>query len=309
MAEHTDGVAVVFPGQGSQRAGMARAWQDHPSFGRWALADELLGWDVTRLGLDADADELRIPHNCQVALFVHGVVLFEAWAGTATPIAAAGHSLGEYNALVAGGTLDFADGLQLVDARARATQAAADERPGTMVACLGFPVDVVAAACERVGAHLANDNAPGQVVVAGPHEVLDRLRDDLAATGERGKVVALEVGAAYHSPHMQPAVEPFGAALDRAAFRDGAVPVVANVDARPHRAAGDWPDVLRAQLTSPVRWRETVATLAEVGVTQVVELGASAVLTGLVKRTDRSLGRHTVVEPADLSTEAAGRQP
>jgi [acyl-carrier-protein] S-malonyltransferase len=308
LAEHTDGVAVVFPGQGSQRAGMARAWRDHPSFARWADADELLGWDVSRLGLDADADELRIPLNCQIALFVHGVVLYQAWAETATPVATAGHSLGEYNALVAAGILDFADGLRLVEARARATQAAADDRPGTMVACLGFPVEVVAAACERVGAHLANDNAPGQVVVAGPQEALDRLRDDLADSGERGKVVALEVGAAYHSPHMQPAVEPFGAALDRAAFRDGAVPVVANVDARPHRAAGDWPEVLRAQLTSPVRWRETVATLAETGVTQVVELGASAVLTGLVKRTDRSLGRHTVVEPADLSIAAAGQQ-
>jgi [acyl-carrier-protein] S-malonyltransferase len=306
LAEHTDGVAVVFPGQGSQRPGMARAWRDHPSFARWAHADELLGRDVTRLGLDADADELRIPLNCQIALFVHGVVLYEAWTGAATPVATAGHSLGEYNALVAVGILDFADGLRLVEARARATQAAADERPGTMVACLGFPVEVVATACERAGAHLANDNAPGQVVVAGPQHALDRLRDDLAGSGERGKVVALEVGAAYHSPHMQPAVEPFGTALDRAAFRDGAVPVVANVDARPHRTAGDWPQVLRAQLTSPVRWRETVATLAELGVTDVVELGASAVLTGLVKRTDRALGRHTVVEPTDLSTAPAG---
>jgi [acyl-carrier-protein] S-malonyltransferase len=127
----------------------------------------------------------------------------------------------------------------------------------------------------------------------------------LAASGERGKVVALEVGAAYHSPHMQPAVEPFGEVLDRATFNDGALPVVANVDARPHRVAGDWPQVLRAQLTSPVRWRETVATLAELGVTRVVELGASAVLTGLVKRTDRALGRHTVIAPDDLATAEA----
>jgi [acyl-carrier-protein] S-malonyltransferase len=307
LPEHTDGGAVVFPGQGSQRAGMARAWREHPAFARWAQADELLGRDVTRLGLDADADELRIPLNCQIALFVHGVVLHEAWAGTETPaVAAAGHSLGEYNALVAAGILDFADGLRLVEARARATQAAADERPGTMVACLGFPVDVVAAACERTGAHLANDNAPGQVVVAGAKQALDRLRDELVSSGERGKVVTLEVGAAYHSPHMEPAVAPFGAALDAAAFRDGAVPVVANVDARPHRNAGDWPHVLRSQLTSPVRWRETVVALAELGVTRVVELGASAVLTGLVKRTDRSLARQAVLEPADLPTPQDG---
>ena len=302
MGEDTTGTAVVFPGQGSQRPGMARSWRGAPSFARWAQADDLLGRDVTRLGLEADADELRVPLNCQVALFVHGVVLHEAWAASgATATVTAGHSLGEYDALVAAGVLDFADGLRLVDARARATQDAADARPGTMVACLGFPVEVVAAACERAGAHVANDNAPGQLVAAGSADALARLADDLAGSGERGKVVALEVGAAYHSPHMEPAVAPFGAALDAAAFRDGTLPVVANVDARPHRDAGDWPQVLRAQLTSPVRWRETVATLAELGAGRVVELGASAVLTGLVKRTDRSLARHTVTAPDELA--------
>lgn len=307
VGEDTEGVAVVFPGQGSQRAGMAQAWRGQPSFARWQQADDLLGRDITRLGLDADADELRVPLNCQVALFVHGVVLHEAWTATGgAATVTAGHSLGEYNALVAAGVLDFADGLRLVDARARETQSAADERPGTMVACLGYPVDAVAAACDRAGAHVANDNAPGQIVVAGDGDALDRLRDDLAATGERGKVVTLEVGAAYHSPHMEPAVAPFGAVLDGTEFRDSAIPVIANVDAQRHRAAGDWPQVLRAQLTAPVRWRETVLAMADSGVTQVVELGASAVLTALVKRTDRSLGRRTVIEPGDLSDVLEG---
>jgi [acyl-carrier-protein] S-malonyltransferase len=294
-------VAVVFPGQGSQRAGMAQPWRDEPSFSRWAAADDLLGRDVTWLGLDADEDELRVPLNCQVALFVHFVVQHEAWrAAGAQAHVAAGHSLGEYAALVAAGVLGFADGLRLVDARARATQDAADERPGTMVACLGYPVEVVSTACDKVGAHVANDNAPGQLVAAGAAADLDRLREALAATGERGKVVTLQVGAAYHSPHMEPAVEPFGAALDAVTFSAAALPVVANVDARPHTDAGDWPTVLRAQLTSPVRWRETVATFGELGVTSVVELGPSPVLTGLVKRTDRSLDRQTVITPDDL---------
>ena len=307
VGEHTESVAVVFPGQGSQRTGMADAWRGQPSFTRWEQAGDLLGRDVSRLGLDADADELRVPLNCQVALFVHGVVVHEAWAATgATATTTAGHSLGEYNALVAAGVLDFDDGLRLVDARARVTQTAADQRPGTMVACLGYPVDVVAAACERVGAHVANDNAPGQIVAAGQADALHRLREDLAATGERGKVVPLEVGAAYHSPHMQPAVAPFGAVLDATAFRDSAVPVIANVDAQPHSAAGDWPRLLRDQLTSPVRWRETVMTMAGAGVGRVVELGASAVLTGLVKRTDRSLDRRTVITPDDLSDVLEG---
>jgi [acyl-carrier-protein] S-malonyltransferase len=307
VGEHTDAVAVVFPGQGSQRAGMAQAWRDQPSFGRWKQADELLGWDVSRLGLDADADELKIPLNCQIALFVHGVVMYDAWAaGPQVVTATAGHSLGEYNALVAAGVLDFADGVRLVEARARATQAAADERPGTMVACLGYAGDTVAAACAQVGAHVANDNAPGQVVVAGEQVALERLPQVLAGSGERGKVVTLEVGAAYHSPHMLPAVEPFGAALDATTFREGTVPVIANVDARPHRDAVGWPQLLRAQLTSPVRWRETVTALAELGVTRVLEFGASAVLTGLVKRTDRSLGRQTVITPDDLTAALEG---
>jgi len=294
-------VAVVFPGQGSQRAGMAQAWRDVPSFTRWAQADDLLGRDVTHLGMDADEDELRIPVNCQVALFVHFVVQHDAWFATgARAHLTAGHSLGEYAALVAAGVLGFADGLRLVDARARATQDAAEDRPGTMVACLGYPVETVTAACDKVGAHVANDNAPGQLVAAGAADVLEHLREALDATGERGRVVALQVGAAYHSPHMEPAVAPFGDALDTATFSTAALPVVANVDARPHTDAVDWPHVLRAQLTSPVRWRETVATFVELGVTSVVELGPSPVLTGLVKRTDRSLDRTTVITPDDL---------
>lgn len=295
-------MALVFPGQGSQKPRMAVPWREHDAFALWGEADDVLDRDVTRLGLEADEDELREPATCQIALFVHHAVLLEAWraADAQTPAAVAGHSLGEYNALVAAGVLGFGDALRLVDARARATQAAADEAPGTMVACLGFAVEDVSAACERAGAHVANDNAPGQVVVAGSKEALDGLRDDLLGSGGRGKVVDLPVGAAYHSPHMAPAVEPLGAALDAAAFQDAAVPVVANVDAAAHTAAGEWPRLLRDQVVSPVRWRETVGTLASRGVTSVVELGASPVLTALVKRTDRSLDRHTVTTPEDL---------
>lgn len=296
------GVALVFPGQGSQKPAMAQPWRDHPAFAYWGEADEVLGQDVTRLGTEADADELREPYNCQIALFVHHVVLLEAWraAGGDEPVAVAGHSLGEYDALVAAGVLGFADGLRLVEARARHTAAAAEANPGTMVACLGFEVEAVAAACAEVGAHVANDNAPGQVVAAGPAAALEALGDRLRGSSDAGRVVRLQVGAAYHSPHMQPAVEPLGEALEQAAFADADVPVVANVDARPHTAAAEWPALLRAQVVSPVRWRESVATLAGAGVDTVVELGASPVLTGLVKRCDRSLGRRTVSTPEDL---------
>lgn len=295
------GAAVVFPGQGSQRPGMAAPWREVPSFRRWGEADDVLGTDVTRLGLDADADELLRPENTQVALFVHGVVLLEAWrdAGGAA-VVTAGHSLGEYDSLVAADVLDFSDALRLVDARALATQAAADAAPGTMVACLGYEVEAVMQAADAAGAHVANDNAPGQIVVSGSAEALDRLRGELDALEGRGKVLDVEVGAAYHSPHMDSAVSPLRSAVEAAAFRDAAIPVVANVDASPHTAAGDWPELLIRQIVAPVRWRESVAALRAAGADEVVELCAAPVLTGLVKRTDRDLARRTVTTPDDL---------
>ena len=299
--------ALVFAGQGSQREGMALPWQGHPSFARWEEASDLLGFDVARLGTSATAEELREPAACQVALFVHAVVLLEAWqaAGGTAPSATAGHSLGEYDALVAAGALDFAAALGLVDVRARATERAATAHPGGMVACLGHEREAVEEACAATGAHVANDNAPGQVVCAGAPESLEALREELTSAGGRGKVVELEVGAAYHSPHMASAVEELGVALDATAFADTTTPVIANVDAAPHTAGGDWPSLLRRQVVSPVRWRETVGALVAAGVTDVVELGASPVVTGLVKRTDRGLGRHAVTTPAELEEALA----
>jgi [acyl-carrier-protein] S-malonyltransferase len=297
-------IAVVFPGQGSQRPGMALPWSGHVAAARWTEADEVLGRDVSRLGTRADADELREPASCQVALFVHHAVLFDAWQSTAEapPLVLAGHSLGEYDALYAAGVLSFADALRLVDARARATQSAAASAPGGMAACLGCDPDEVKAACRRAGAHLANDNAPGQMVVAGRAAALDELTAALA--GGRGRVTRLEVGAAYHSPHMQAAVAPLAAALDAADFRDGTVPVIANVDATLHGPGTDWPELLRRQLTSPVRWRETMDAVMAAGATTIVELGASPVLTGLAKRTAPGLIRQFVAEPAHVAVAA-----
>jgi [acyl-carrier-protein] S-malonyltransferase len=167
-----------------------------------------------------------------------------------------------------------------------------------MIACLGFDLDVVQEACSLAGAHVANDNAPGQVVVAGAHDQLAEVKDRLVEGG--GKIRDIDVGAAYHSPLMTPAVEPFTAALAAAEFGDAAIPVVANVDAEAHTSAGEWPEVLQRQLTAPVRWRESVATLAELGAAEVVELGASSVLIPMVKRIDRTLGRRAVTAPEDL---------
>jgi [acyl-carrier-protein] S-malonyltransferase len=293
--------ALIFPGQGSQQPGMAGPWRDVPSWTRWAEADDVLGMDVTRLGTDAAADELREPRSCQIALFVHHVVLLEAWraANPSREVAlTAGHSLGEYDALVAAGVLPFGDALRLVDVRARATAAAAEDMPGTMVAALGFDVADVMAACEQAGAHVANDNAVGQVTVSGTPDQLARVKD-LLADGP-GKVRDVPVGAAYHSPHMASAVAPLGQALDTAPFADAAIGVVANVDAQVHTAAEEWPTLLRDQVVRPVRWRESVLTMAGEGVDEVVELGATPVLVAMVKRIDRSIGRTAITTPEDL---------
>ncbi len=303
------GLALVFPGQGSQKPGMAAAWREHPAADRWTEASDLLGFDVARLGTEADADELREPANCQIALFVHHAVLLEAWREAAgrEPVAVAGHSLGEYDALLAAGALEFSAALELVAVRAQATSAAAAARPGSMLACLGYPEGVVERACEAAGAHVANDNAPGQVVVAGSAEALAALRAELdppaGAAGGRpaGRVRDVNVAAAYHSPHMEPALEDLGKALDAARFADAAVPVVANIDAQPYRDAAGWPQRLRRQVVTPVHWRETVGTLAQLGADEIVELGASPVLTNLTKRIDASLARRTVSEPEDLA--------
>jgi [acyl-carrier-protein] S-malonyltransferase len=295
-----DTVALLFPGQGSQQPGMGQPWRHHAAFGRWAEAEAVLGEDLTRLALTADADELRRPRACQLALFVHGVVLAEAWQDTtgAAPVALAGHSLGEYVALVVAEAVSFADALSLVEVRARACEAAADAEPGGLTACLGVERELLEAACERAGAHIANDNAPGQIVVAGRPDALARVRSELAPAS--GKVVDVDVGAAYHSPLMQPAVEPLRAALEATPFTEHHQPVVANVDATPHTRGAGWPDRLAAQIVSPVRWRETIERLRDDGVSCVVELGASTPLSSMVKRTDRTLSRHPVTVPDDL---------
>lgn len=295
--------ALVFPGQGSQRPGMGRPWLGHAAAARWREADDVLGWDVSRLGTQADAEELREPASCQVALFVHHAVVFEAWrAASPPPHVVAGHSLGEYNALCAAGVLSFADGLRLVAARAHATQEAAVAAPGGMAACLGCDAEDVEEACERSGAFLANDNAPGQIVVSGTVRALDELSEAMAA--RRGRVTRLEVGAAYHSPLMERAVAAFSAALEDVEFRDPVVPVIANVDAAPHGPGADWSALLRRQLTSPVLWRATMGAVVATGAGMIVELGASPVLTGLAKRTAPGLQRRFIAEPSDVAIAA-----
>ena len=284
---------------------MGAPWAATPSWAAVGLVSDVLGRDVAALLLDADADTLQATRNAQVASFALGLVILDAArAAGLTWAAAAGHSLGEYTALVAAGVLGPEDAARLVGERAEAMQTAADARPGTMAAVLGLDADAVQASCDAAGgeAWTANDNAPGQIVVAGTHAGVAAASADAKERG--GKVMALAVGGAFHTPLMAGAQERLDRALAAAPFADAAATVVANVDAAPHREAAAWAPLLAAQLCRPVRWREAVLALAGLGVTRVVELGPGGVLSGMVRRTVPDLGRLAVGTPDELAAAA-----
>jgi [acyl-carrier-protein] S-malonyltransferase len=282
---------------------MGVAWREHPSWRVVDLVTSATERDLEDLLVAADADTLKATRNAQLAAFGLSLVILEA-ARTEGGVedgqirAVAGHSLGEYTALVATGALTREEGARLVDARGEAMQHAADDRPGTMAAVLGLEMAQVAKACESAtGAWPANDNAPGQVVIAGTPE-------GVAAAGEAAKelgakrVMPLAVGGAFHSPLMAPAQGRLDAALSAARFGTANVDVVANVDAAAHRDG--WVDLLAAQLVSPVRWRESLLQLAALGVTHFLELGPGTELSGMVKRTVPDSARANVATPDDL---------
>ena len=307
-------IAFTFPGQGSQKPGMGAPWVDHESWELVAEASAVAGRDIGRLLLDADAEELRQTRNAQLTTFVLSLVVLDAVERIGVgPAAAAGHSLGEYSALTATGALSFEEGVRTVVARGDAMQDAAEDNPGTMAAVLGLDDDDCDVACRRADGDVwvANFNAPGQVVIAGSVDVVARAS---AAAKELGakKVMPLPVGGAFHTPFMAPARDELRKAIDAVTFRSPDVPVVANIDARPHDDPAEWTTLLSAQLVSPVRWRQSVQRLADDGITKYVELGPGNVLTGTIKRIAPTAKGIAVNTPADLDAllEAlSGEQP
>ena len=268
--------ALLFPGQGSHAEGMEEPYRGHPLLERGL---ELLGYDpFERLG---EGTRYQQP-----ALFLCSVAAWDAWlvesaADAAEVVAAGGHSLGEYVALVAAGALAFEDAVLLVDERAAAMAEAGELRPGGMLAILGGEAQAVRAFAERLGLSVANDNAPGQLVLSGPLETLEAAeRAAREETGARAR--RLDVSAAFHSPLMEPAAARLRAALERAAVSAPRIPVYCNGTAAPFT---DVRRELAENLLRPVRWRETLLAMRAAGVERFVELGPGAVLTGLVKRT------------------------
>jgi len=295
-------IVFTYPGQGSQTPGMGSAWVDHPSWELVEEASDATHRDIGALLLDTDADELTMTRNAQMATFVTSMVVLDAVSRTgAEAVAHAGHSLGEYSALTAAGVLDFGDAVNLVNERGDAMQAAADEQDGTMAAILGLDDDQVDIACQRAAgdAWIANYNAPGQVVIAGAPDDLDRACAIAKELGAK-RAMRIPVGGAFHTPLMAPARDRLRKAIDQVEFRDAEQPVYANVDATAHSEASDWPALLGAQLTSPVRWRQTLRGLDDQGFKSFIELGPGTVLTGLVKRAVKTASRRSISTPADL---------
>jgi [acyl-carrier-protein] S-malonyltransferase len=295
-------LAFTFPGQGSQRPGMGRPWAEHESWELVGEASDIAGRDLGRLLLDADAEELRDTRNAQLTTFVSSLMVVDAVERLGIePAYCAGHSLGEYTALVATGALSFDEGVRLVAERADAMHDAGLQNKGTMSAVLGLDDDQVEVACRLADAEVwvANFNAPGQVVIAGSEDGVRQASEQAKQLGAK-KVMPLPVSGAFHTPYMTPARDRLRKAIAEAAPRDTEVPVVSNVDALPHDHGGEWASLLSAQLSSPVRWKHCLLALAAAGVTDLAELGPGGVLTGMAKRTVTGARAVSLAVPDDL---------
>jgi [acyl-carrier-protein] S-malonyltransferase len=276
-------------------------------------ADEILGFSLSKLCWEGPEDALNATENTQPALLVHSVAVWTVFQDRFpqfTPAALAGHSLGEFSALVAAGSLSFEDGLRLVRARGEAMKAAGDDKPGGMAAVLGLDVEQVRQICEQTsqqssgGVWVANDNCPGQVVVSGDDKALALASHAFSEQGAR-KVVRLSVSIAAHSPFMEAAQARFASALDATPLGNPTAPVFGNVSAAPLRTAQEIQADLQAQLTATVRWTETIRAMASAGAMTFIEMGSGKVLTGLIRRIDSSLERHNLDEPESFVALAA----
>ena len=292
---------MLFPGQGTQTPGMGRPWRSTPAWNVVERAEKAVDLPLAHLLLDATAEELSRTREAQLSVLLASLLAWEALRehGEA-PVAFAGHSLGQITALIASGSLSLADGVALAVARADCTQAAADASPGRMAALIGADVEVAEKACTDAEAWVANDNAPGQVVIGGTPEGIETATARAGDLGVR-RVMPLKVGAAFHTPLMQAAADALAPTLAATRFGAPSAPVVSNTDARPHAGDDGWPQRLADHLVSPVRWRSTMETLVEMGSNTFVEVGPGKVLAGLAKRT---VGAAVILRSVTVPTDA-----
>ncbi|MDE5647901.1 MAG: ACP S-malonyltransferase [Muribaculaceae bacterium] len=284
--------AFVFPGQGAQFVGMGKDLYDNNEEARamFEKANEILGFRITDLMFAGTDEDLRQTKVTQPAIFLHSVILAKSLGAEFKPDMAAGHSLGEFSALVAAGAMAFEDGLRLVAARAMAMQKACEQNPSTMAAVLALPDEKVEEICAEVPGVVvcANYNCPGQIVISGEVPAIDAACEKLLAAGAK-RALKLKVGGGFHSPCMEPARAELADAIAATEIHSPICPVYQNVDAKPHTDPAEIKANLIAQLTAPVRWTQSVKNMVADGATEFVELGPGKVLQGLVSKIDRSV--------------------
>lgn len=284
--------AYVFPGQGAQFVGMGKDLYESSDLAKelFEKANEILGFSITDIMFNGTDDELKQTNVTQPAIFLHSVILAKVLGNHFKPEMVAGHSLGEFSALVAAGALSFEDGLILVSKRANAMQKACELQPSTMAAILGLDDFTVEDICQRVSDVVvpANYNCPGQLVISGSIAGIDRACELLLAAGAK-RALKLNVGGAFHSPLMEIARVELAAAIVATEIKEPVCPIYQNIDAKPYLDVASIKHNLIAQLTGPVRWTQTMQKMLADGALEFIEVGPGNVLQGLVKKVDRAI--------------------